>query len=238
MGSYADTIPTDGDGDKFHGVVTDNSGTNDIVAVKGVNRTTQNGEVVADMAVSLDGETVNVTGTTSITTGATDDAAAAGQIFPMAGVYQATADEVDDGDVGRVRMDKGRVLMTTGNYRHVDLSGLMSDRASFSYSYNLYGYEYPGAKIIHVRNELDVDIDIVLRGRHPAYGYSYGNIITATLTKGNDIWMMPMDNVGSSASTWYVAVPILSVSFPRLELIISTASTPTSGAWFAAVTLC
>ena len=61
MGTYADTVPTDGDGDKFHGVVTDNSGTNDIVAVKGVNRTTQNGEVVADMAVSVTNSNLNVT---------------------------------------------------------------------------------------------------------------------------------------------------------------------------------
>lgn len=42
---------------------------------------------------------------------AADDAAAAGPIFPAAGVYQATVDEVDDGDVGRLRMTSRRVLV-------------------------------------------------------------------------------------------------------------------------------
>jgi len=44
--------------------------------------------------------------------GATDDAAAAGELYPIAGLYQATVDEVDDGDVGTVRMTHRRAMMT------------------------------------------------------------------------------------------------------------------------------
>lgn len=51
--------------------------------------------------------------------GATDDAAAAGQIFPMAGVYQSTVDEVDAKDVGRVRMSVRRAQMVAPDSRIV-----------------------------------------------------------------------------------------------------------------------
>ena len=52
-----------------------------------------------------------------ISTGATDDAAAAGQIFPMAGLYDDTAtDEVDEGDVGRMRMSARRAILNTPDF--------------------------------------------------------------------------------------------------------------------------
>lgn len=46
---------------------------------------------------------------------ATDDAAAAGPLYPIAGVYQSTVDLVDNGDVGRVRMTRRRGLMTAAD---------------------------------------------------------------------------------------------------------------------------
>lgn len=52
-----------------------------------------------------------------ISTGATDDAAAAGEIFPLAGMYDNTStDEVDEGDVGRVRISARRALLTDADY--------------------------------------------------------------------------------------------------------------------------
>ena len=52
-----------------------------------------------------------------ISTGATDDGAAAGQIFPMAGLYDDTAtDEVDEGDVGRMRMSARRAILNTPDF--------------------------------------------------------------------------------------------------------------------------
>lgn len=43
--------------------------------------------------------------------GASDDAAAAGEIYPAAGLYQSTVDEVDAGDVGRLRMTARRAAI-------------------------------------------------------------------------------------------------------------------------------
>lgn len=54
--------------------------------------------------------------------GATDDAAAAGQLYPAAGLYQATADEVDDGDVGRIRMSKRRSGLWAPDVRQLSIT--------------------------------------------------------------------------------------------------------------------
>jgi hypothetical protein len=55
MAAYGTALPTDSATKKFQGVLADNSGTNQFVATRGVNRQTQNGETVADTAVSLQG---------------------------------------------------------------------------------------------------------------------------------------------------------------------------------------
>lgn len=54
-------------------------------------------------------------------TGATDDSAAAGQIYPLAGLYQtpATVDEIDTGDVGRLRSTARRGLIASPDFRMV-----------------------------------------------------------------------------------------------------------------------
>lgn len=64
-----------------------------------------------------------------VSTGATDDAAAAGEIFPAAAVYDNTStDEVDEGDVGRLRMSKRRGLLTEADFilTEVDAADLNS----------------------------------------------------------------------------------------------------------------
>jgi hypothetical protein len=46
-----------------------------------------------------------------LATGATDDTAATGEIFPAGGVYQGTVSEVDSGDIGRMRMSARRAAL-------------------------------------------------------------------------------------------------------------------------------
>lgn len=135
-------------GKKFLGWVTDNSGSNVAAAPKGVNLATQNGDQVADLAVSLDGEAV-VLGAGSALIGkaqpadgsgnaATDDAAAAGPIYPAAGVYQATPDLVDSGDVGRVRMTAGRQVLVAGDVEFGQVHGVGSGEAYQSADWSAY----------------------------------------------------------------------------------------------------
>lgn len=50
----------DSAGDKAVSLIVDNSGSNAAAAFKGVNKATQNGDTVADLVVSLDGETVTL----------------------------------------------------------------------------------------------------------------------------------------------------------------------------------
>jgi hypothetical protein len=56
-------------------------------------------------------------------TGAADDEAAAGELYPAAGVYRATVDEVDSGDVGRVRMSRRRALIHAPDHQYFELDG-------------------------------------------------------------------------------------------------------------------
>lgn len=61
-----------------------------------------------------DGSATDVSTSSPLPVGgaAADDAAAAGNPMSIGGVYQASVDEVDSGDVGRVRMSARRALLT------------------------------------------------------------------------------------------------------------------------------
>ncbi len=55
----------------------------------------------------------------ALNTAAVDDGAAAGELFPAAGLYQATVDEIDDGDLGRLRATKRRAGIVVPDHRLV-----------------------------------------------------------------------------------------------------------------------
>ncbi len=52
----------------------------------------------------------------------TDDAPAAGPIYSIAGTYQASPDEIDSGDVGRVRVTRRRALITASDFKLIALT--------------------------------------------------------------------------------------------------------------------
>ena len=56
---------------------------------------------------------------------AADDAAAAGNPVPIGAMYQATINEVDDGDVGRLRMTPRRSIIGAADHRMVVLCDLL-----------------------------------------------------------------------------------------------------------------
>lgn len=57
-----------------------------------------------------------------LATGATDDAAAAGELFPIAGMYQSSVDEIDAGDVGRIRTSRRRAIVTAADHKILTLN--------------------------------------------------------------------------------------------------------------------
>lgn len=67
---------------------------------------------------------LHITGPVVAGSGATDDAAAAGELYPLAGLYQAAAsvDEIDDGDIGRLRITRRRSLITAADHRRIVLT--------------------------------------------------------------------------------------------------------------------
>jgi hypothetical protein len=60
---------------------------------------------------------VDATHPLPVGSGDSDDAAPAGGLMPIAGIYQSTVDEVDAGDVGRLRMSQRRVLFNAADYK-------------------------------------------------------------------------------------------------------------------------
>lgn len=70
------------------------------------------------VAHGADGAATDVSTSSPLPVGgaAADDAAAAGNPLPIGGVYQATVDEVDDGDVGRLRMSARRAMLAAADY--------------------------------------------------------------------------------------------------------------------------
>lgn len=52
----------------------------------------------------------------------TDDAPAAGPIYPVAGIYQSSPDEIDSGDVGRIRVTRRRAIITASDFKLIALT--------------------------------------------------------------------------------------------------------------------
>lgn len=79
---------------------------------------------------------------------ATDDAAAAGPVFPVAGVYYAlgSVDEIDNGDLGRARVSKRRALVHSPDFRAVSATnGTIASAGDMEVSTTLWysGYAAP-----------------------------------------------------------------------------------------------
>jgi hypothetical protein len=77
------------------------------------------------LAASIPAGTTNIGDVDIVSTGATDDAAAAGAIFPVAGIYQAvgSVDKVDAGDVARTRITERRAFVMGHDFSIPRVSG-------------------------------------------------------------------------------------------------------------------
>lgn len=69
----------------------------------------------------------------NVATGATDDGAAAGEIFPIAGLYDdSSTDEVDEGDVGRLRMSARRAALFDADFQLTEVDAADLNTASLA----------------------------------------------------------------------------------------------------------
>lgn len=251
----------DSAGDKAVSLIADNSGSNVAAAFKGVNKATQNGDTVADLVVSLDGETVTATAQS----GATDDAVAAGQIYPLAGIYQATPDEVDDGDLGRVRISKRRGLVTIPDTRAVVLNttasasdygdltvGTTGRHSTFAAPTSIFcdgGDAGFGAAARYIRvpympganptlmlyNALGVSVDVsVYADCQPSEGFSslmVALLATAVTVLTADSCIITAKALATGASSKITVIPQLPMACRYLVVGILPASDPSSGSF-------
>ena len=175
-----------------------------------------------------------------ISTGATDDAAAAGQIYVAGGVYQSTVDEVDNGDAGRVRISVQRAVINTPDYGIVECynsggtsgatDGDIRDVTARNFNFlNKPLAAYASTRSFFIYNGLNVSVTLRL------VAWQVGPFVA-----GTDIWseviptattwaLLPYAG-GTGASATVKVIPALACLTGNQLRIIATASpTPTSG---------
>jgi len=77
-----------------------------------------------------------------IDTQAVDDAAAAGEIFPVGGIYQATVGTIDDGDIGRIRATARRGLVTTPDSGYTDRTITLGEIKLFKHNISFIAHQH------------------------------------------------------------------------------------------------
>lgn len=127
-----------------------------------------------------------------ISTGATDDAAAAGQIFPMAGLYDDTAtDEVDEGDVGRMRMSARRATLYASDYLLTEV-----DAADINSGYVVIdGVTFQSLQALKMGSEDGV-----------TYGTTAGIVIPMATKRWKSLWLAIKN--GATAHDQAIAVSV------------------------------
>jgi hypothetical protein len=187
---------------------------------------------------------------------AADDAAAAGPIFPAAGVYQATADPIDSGDIGRLRMSERRILLVSNNdfvtYRasHTSVSSAGDIEVSeisgaggyvaantgffdgadsgFSTSQRFIRFSMMGFNecLFSVQNNLGVNVTLTV------YLYILGITVVAVFTQAslaNGIYHFSPRDVGTGANANFKIVPALLNATEYIVVGITPATDPSGG---------
>ncbi len=139
--AYAAEQATEAAGKKFAGILADDSGTNEFVAVRGLNRATQNAETVADMGVSATAASTATAGGAGVSTAATlVNAADAHTLFLVVQnrganrVYLGFTDSIVAGDGSATTF----CWLDTG------------DSVTLWYSGNIYGITSSGTSVVTV----------------------------------------------------------------------------------------
>lgn len=186
---------------------------------------------------------------------ATDDAAAAGPLYTMAALYQATADLVDNGDVGRVRMTQRRGLVAVRDfqsylYGDTDPGIEVSNSLTSGYttlvdgdlSYSTFTAGVPryirismngfSAASISLINNLGVTVDVNLYLDMTNSGgyYSVGQILIASQSAIGHLsrfTALPYDDGSGGVLTHYV--PALQAPAKSFIIGITPSSTMSSG---------
>lgn len=128
----------------------------------------------------------------NIATGATDDGAAAGQLFPAAGLYDDVAtDEVDEGDVGRLRMSARRATLYASDYLLTEV-----DAADINSGYVVIdGVTFQSLQALKMGSEDGV-----------TYGTTAGIVIPMATKRWKSLWLAIKN--GATAHDQAIAVSV------------------------------
>ncbi len=168
-----------------------------------------------------------------------DNEAAAGPIFPMAGVYQSAPSSLGDGNVGRVRASSRRGLVTSDDTKYVNhyLAGADFDTRDQNFHNIDVGVasELFKSIIFGMKNELDQSLEIIVRHLWPnqVSEYPTGNtLFTDTIPASTGgLALAPSAGGTGSSST---SVPVLGDGLwvVRVYWRANGGVNPTSGSFF------
>lgn len=256
MPTYGEILSKDSDGKKFMSALTNNGGANEFTAIKGANRATQNSEAVADLVVTLDGETVPVTdnggsltvddGAGSLTTdqlseytdGATFTRSSSKLLAGLAGIYESAVSTLTAGKVALARLTSrgavvtaGDVITATKTLTAAQVTGGSNnniDTITGLSADDLRGFEWQ----ISLYSTLDAAATVSIFGLNLARGADPTNATnriysgTDVVSAGGDLILSPYA-AGANANAW-VQVEALSGIFGDMDIHI-TAAAATSG---------
>lgn len=199
----------DSAGDKAVSLIADNSGSNVAAAFKGVNKATQNGDTVADLVVSLDGELVGIGSTGgAYADGATFTRASSKLLAGLGGIYESTVSTLTAGKVALARLtSRGAVvtaadIMTTVLYNDGGTSGASDGamRSTSPVSFDTAAtMEQARQRSIFIENTLDQAVTLILWNVQTG---GYASVINFSIPAGarRVITAKSVDG-GASAST-------------------------------------
>ena len=166
-----------------------------------------------------------------------DDAAIAGGIAYIGGLYEATRTELDDGDGGRLASTIRRALVNnpdTSTYVAFNSGGTGGatdgDIRDTSNHLHTMSTNHPGAlagqRIVGVSNGLDQNITFSIFASIAGLGV-HGTIYTATINTATDVYFVPF--AGGTGTDLITVAALGGPVGDRILFQITAASTPTSG---------
>jgi hypothetical protein len=167
-----------------------------------------------------------------------DDEAAAGPIFPTAAVYQNTVSEVDNGDIGRVRMSARRAQITSYDVVVVEaFNSGGTDGATDGDIRDTNAHDYDSGDLaikknrsLSIINGLDQTVTIRLYDTFTGL-----NIYNDTLASAGKLILTPSD-IDATGSAAIIAIPALKdMFFATFRLRATASGVPASGTFRARI---
>lgn len=176
-----------------------------------------------------------------IKTGASDAAAAAGEIFPVAGLYQTTVTELTTGQVGRARVSARRGLIVTPDSGRIVLfnnggAGALADGAIRDTSVHDAAVSSPDyatfakSHVLAFSNTLNQSVTLSVYVQAGGWGASSSMLLyTASIAASGSLILIPDAKDASAAASVVQLATLANGIFDNLLIRLVCGVSPSSG---------